>query len=77
MQEKNDDGKKENILEEERTKLKMLENMVRVIYNQKVKIDKKNGTMEVDLTTSGMRDLVAVEESIMKLKRKINGFLEW
>lgn len=52
-------------------KLKFLENLAKHIYTTKVKTDPVNGTLSVDLKPSELRELVAIETDIIKLRRLI------
>ena len=64
------------IEQEEHKKISNLENLVKLLYSQKVKHDEE-GNISMSLSPGEIKDLITLEENLMKLRRKVNGFLDW
>jgi hypothetical protein len=64
------------IEDEERKKISNLENLVKLLYSQKVKSD-QDGNITMSMSPGEIKDLITLEENLMKLRRKVNGFLDW
>lgn len=73
--ESNNQRNLDEILEEDRKKLKLLENIVATIYNKRVSVT-EDGEYDVNFTPSEVSQLIAAEEKLMELRRKVNGMSE-
>ena len=63
--------------DEEKKRLDRLENLSRAIVHKKVSQDKETGEIKMDMSPGELKDYITLEENLMKLKRKINGYLPW
>jgi len=62
-----------NIFEEEKKKLSFLENLAKHFYTNKVQIDKDNRLIGVSMTPTELKELVKIENELMKMRRRIYG----
>jgi transcription initiation factor IIF auxiliary subunit len=67
----------EELHTQEVQRVNYLQQLVNAIHNQKVKTDKEKGTIDISLSPGELKDLIALEENLMKLKRKVNGLIQW
>jgi len=71
-----DEIKKEkpyNLFDEEKKKLNFLENLAKYFYTNKVQIDKDNTLVGVSMTPTELKELVKIENELMKMRRRIYG----
>lgn len=64
---------KKSFWDEEEDKIKRLEALTNFMYRSKMMVD-ENGERIPKMTTTELRDLAAVEEQIIKMKRRRYGF---
>ena len=68
----------EEIVADEKKKLKNLENMVQLILQNKANINPESKTVvSIDMSPGEMKDFIALNENLMKLRRRIYGLVEW
>lgn len=65
-----------DMLDNEKTRLNFLENIIKALYNKRITLDQEKGTMSVDITAGELSQLIKAESELFDLRRKLNGALD-